>query len=55
MATVVRGARATNSGMAASRQKIDMGDLYELEDSQGALYVTANVLGQKKAGDTTVR
>lgn len=49
MTTVVKAARATNSGIASSRLKIDMGDLYKLEDDQGALFVTANVLGKSKA------
>lgn len=55
MATVVRGARATNSGMNSNRLKVDMGNLYELEDSQGALYVTGNVLGGGRAKSYEVR
>lgn len=49
MTTVVKAARATNSGIASSRLKVDMGDLYRLEDDQGALFVTANVLGSGQA------
>lgn len=48
MATVVKGVRATNAGIAASRLIVDMGDLYKLEDDQGALYVTASTLGKRK-------
>lgn len=48
MATVVKGARATGSGIASSRLVVDMGDLYKLEDDQGALYVTASTLGKRK-------
>lgn len=55
MTTAVRGARTTNSGMAPSRLKIDMGNLYELEDSQGALYVTGNVLGGGRAKSFEVK
>lgn len=55
MATVVQGARTSAQGMASSRQKVDMGDLYKLEDNQGALYVTANMLGSSKAANYEVR
>lgn len=55
MATVVKTARATNSGIASSRLKVDMGDLYRLEDNQGALFVTANVLGSGKAAQYEIK
>jgi hypothetical protein len=55
MATVVQGARTTGAGIASSRLKVDMGDLYKLEDNQGALYVTANLLGRGKAANYEVR
>lgn len=55
MATVVQGARTTGAGIASSRLKVDMGDLYKLEDNQGALYVTANLLGSSKASNYEVR
>lgn len=55
-ATVVKTMRATNSGMTASRLKVDMSDtLYKLEDDEGALLVTANVLGKEKAGGYEVQ
>lgn len=50
MTTVVKTPRTTQNGIAASRQKVDMGDLYKLEDKEGGLYVTANMMGKKKAG-----
>jgi hypothetical protein len=55
MATVVKSARATNAGIASSRLKVDMGGLYTLEDDQGALFVTASVLGKEKAGNYEVK
>lgn len=56
MATVVKVARATNAGIAPSRLKVDMSNtLYKLEDDQGALYVTANVLGKEKAGNFEIK
>jgi hypothetical protein len=56
MPTVVKTARATNSGIASSRLKVDMSDhLYKLEDDEGALFVTANVLGKEKAGSYEVQ
>lgn len=55
MATVVQGARTSTSGIASSRLKVDMGDLYKLEDNQGALYVTANLLGSSKAASYEVK
>lgn len=56
MATVVKTMRATNSGISASRLKVDMSDtLYKLEDDEGALVVTANVLGKEKAGGYEVK
>lgn len=48
MATVVKGARTTTSGIASTRLIVQMGDLYKLEDDQGALYVTASKYGKKK-------
>lgn len=55
MATVVAGARTSGAGIASSRLKVDMGDLYKLEDNQGALYVTANLLGKSKAANFEVK
>lgn len=56
MATVVKTARATNNGIAASRLKVDMSEtLYKLEDDEGALFVTANVLGKEKAAGYEVQ
>lgn len=48
MTTVVKGARATNSGIASSKLIIQMGDLYKLPDTQGGMYVTAASLSKKK-------
>lgn len=48
MATVVKGARTSASGMASDRQIVSMGGLYKLEDDQGALMVTATKLGAGK-------
>ena len=54
--TVVKTARATNAGVAASRLKVDMSDtLYKLEDDEGALLVTANVLGKERAAGFEVQ
>lgn len=54
MATVVKTARATGNGIAQSRHKVDMGDLYKLEDNSGALFVAASEFGKKKAGSYEV-
>jgi hypothetical protein len=50
MTTVVKTARTSQAGISPSRFKVPMGDLYKLEDNQGALFVTANTLGKEKAG-----
>lgn len=55
MATVVKGARTSQTGIASSRLKVDMGDLYKLEDDQGALMVTTQMLGKSKAGNYEVK
>lgn len=55
MATVVKTARTTQSGIASSRHKVQMGDLYKLEDNTGAMWVTANMMGKKKAGGYEVK
>lgn len=56
MATVVKTQRATNAGIASSRLKVDMSDtLYKLEDDEGALFVTASMLGKEKAGGFEVQ
>jgi hypothetical protein len=55
VATVVQGARATNAGIASSRLKVDMGGLYKLEDDQGAMFVTASMLGKEKAGNYEIK
>jgi hypothetical protein len=56
MTTVVKSARATNAGIASSRLKVDMSNtLYKLEDDEGALFVTANMLGKEKAGGYEVQ
>lgn len=55
MATVVQGARTTGAGISSSRLKVSMGDLYKLEDTMGALYVTANLIGRGKAANYEVR
>lgn len=55
MATVVQGERTSQAGIAPSRLKVDMGDLYKLEDNQGALYVTANLLGSGPAANYEVK
>lgn len=55
MATVVKTARTSQSGIASSRLKIDMGDLYKLESNQGALMVATQQLGKKKAGNYEVK
>lgn len=55
MTTVVKTARTTQSGIASSRHKVQMGDLYKLEDKEGALWVTANMMGKKKAGGYEVK
>jgi hypothetical protein len=55
MATVVKTARTTQSGIASSRHKVQMGDLYKLEDNSGAMWVTANMMGKKKAGGYEVK
>lgn len=48
MTTVVKGARTSAAGIASSRLIVQMGDLYKLEDDQGALFVAASKLGKKK-------
>jgi len=55
MTTVVKVARSTNAGINSSRLKIDMGDLYKLEDNQGALFVTASQLGKRPAQQYQVK
>lgn len=56
MTTVVKSARATNAGIASSRLKVDMSEtLYKLQDDEGALVVTANMLGKEKAGNYEVK
>ena len=55
MTTVVKTARTSESGIASSRLKVSMGDLYKLEDNEGALFVTANTLGKEKAGNFEVK
>lgn len=55
MATVVKVPRTTAAGMASTRQKVDMGDLYKKEDDRGALYITAAKLGKKKLADVKAK
>jgi hypothetical protein len=55
MATVVKVPRTTAAGMAPTRQKVDMGDLYKKEDDRGALYVTASKLGKSKLADVKAK
>ncbi len=52
--TVASGARTTVAGIASTRLKIDMGDLYQWESQDAALYTTVALLGQEQAFAKTI-
>lgn len=52
--TVASGARSSVAGIASTRLKVDMGDLYRYESDEGALFTTAAMLGKERATNKTV-
>lgn len=52
--TVASGARTTVAGIASTRLKVDMGDIYKWESQDAALFTTVSLLGKERAIAKTV-